>query len=195
MSRVIEEVRPCFHCIGQHYGKVKVDPEDSPADRPLTVVWHVRVGDVELHQPGGPFYDKVYKSLEQALLPRGKSIQNVVICANGHPEYAQFIQSVLPNVTLLDLDAKQSIMHMMNCDILVGSGSSFPLVALMFSYKPFYLHHEPKHGFHNGIVYLTDGPFLYKDGTIDVHPFSLSFMIERHLKIHREEKYVIADIE
>lgn len=64
------------------------------------------------------------------------------------------------------MDARSALFHMMNADMLVMTGSSFPYVAALFSYKPVVLMAVPKEGRHYGIYRQHDTVLLDQAGSI-----------------------------
>eukprot|EP00128_Syssomonas_multiformis_P017139 Colp12_sorted_trinity150504_noHs@34034 len=187
----LDNTRLCFSCIARMYGRLQKIDNQVRNNRPITIIWHVRVGDIELHPPTDPFYAKLWSTLATALARLEYPARNVVIGTDQRNNYIEGLSKVLPNVTFSDPSTREAITAMMNADIIVSSGSSFSLVPMLFSYKPFYLNHVPKHGFHHGQDYIVEGSaWLDKDGSIGMHPFPFYLELRKHLAKHHNEDYI-----
>lgn len=150
-----------------------------PYDRDaLHVAWHVRVGDIEPHPVGDPFYSHVYKSLSRALSEQAKTNfvfigEWSILSKQKKSEYEAFLRKIVPRAIFLDLDIKDALLHMMHSDILVGSGSTLPMIAALFSDKTLYVNVKPKTGWNFLNDFISDGLSTSGDGTVMNHIFEI----------------------
>ena len=145
----------------------------------VNVVWHLRVGDIELHNDDPHFFSAVWAQLETALA--GAPVVNAIVVSG--PEYRPtlprpfaFLSGILPNITVLpSLSAFLGHAIFEAADVLVSTGSSFPEVAALVVDGPLFLHHVPKHiapgfdgGFNGLMEYMSDAVPLYPTGRLGV---------------------------
>ena len=127
----------------------------------FNVVWHVRVGDVHLHRPGDSFYENILTELEE-LFNDFKHVVHFFLGAwhrlsdREYEEYELFFKNLTSNASLVWSNTEDSLLSMMHADMLIGSGSSLPLVAKLFSEKPIYVNTESKKPGHDGWGFLGD---------------------------------------
>lgn len=62
---------------------------------------------------------------------------------------------------------------MMHSDILVGSGSTLPMIAALFSDKTLYVNVKPKTGWNFLNDFISDGLSTSGDGTVMNHIFEI----------------------
>ena len=70
------------------------------------------------------------------------------------------------NAVLLDLSIEDSFLHMMHSDLLIGSGSTLPIVAGLFSTRTLYVNVKPKTGWNFLSDFLPEGLVTTDDGVI-----------------------------
>lgn len=127
----------------------------------FTVIWHVRVGDIQLHEPGDSFYSNVYAGL-QDVLQDFKDVKHILVGAWHRlsqellSTYEAFFNNTLPTASMVNLATDEAVLYMMHSDLLIGSGSSLPLVAVLFSDKTVYVNSESLKPGHQGWGFLGD---------------------------------------
>lgn len=156
-----------------------------PSDT-IIVVWHVRVGDIVLHEPGDPFYERVLVVLRE--ITQGYNLQLHMVGKGGRKQddthsvahdYVNSLQravgrvwpksagnSLLPRVQAPNLSFRDTFMAMMQADVLIGSGSSLPAVAALMSGEPLFFNHVSKSGYKYGIEMLANSVDLEANGTV-----------------------------
>lgn len=117
----------------------------------FNIAWHIRVGDIEPHPVGDSFYACVYESLSRVLTEHVNV--NVffigdwsILSKHKKAEYEAFLTKIVPISHFLDLEIKDALIHMMHSDILVGSGSSLPMIAALFSDRTLYVNVKAEDG-------------------------------------------------
>jgi len=174
----VDKARRCFNCIATNHGCVV---KYSSKRTKIRVAWHVRTGDIEMHNEKDIFYYKVWGFLKKALSNFSFPVHNIIIGTRGEQKYYS-LNSTIPNATFVNnRDSLDDTLVFMNADIIIGSGSSFPLVSLLFSDLPFYFHHEPKHGFEHMNEYISNGVILTKDGDILMQDKTFLFQMKQHI--------------
>ena len=194
------DTRACFRCMAQKNGRIRETIEERPENftGPIQIVWHVRVGDIVLHSPHDPFFENVWDTLSQALGQHVTAKHSVYWGPSGgeiQKDFEKKLTALLGNVEFFSVSAGDAILAMMNADILIGSGSSFPLVAMLFSRGPLFLNHEPKRGNAFGAEYTRDSVWLSRDGTIGLHPFVLQVLLTDRFfsRDSKRVKYTVFD--
>ena len=142
----------------------------------FNIAWHIRVGDIEPHPAGDSFYAHVYESLSRALTEHVEV--NVffigewsILSKHKKAEYEAFLIKTVPSARFLDLEIKDALLHMMHSDILVGSGSTLPMIAALFSDRTLYVNVKPKTGWNFLNDFISDGLITSGDGAIINHIF------------------------
>ena len=171
--------------------------------RSFTVVWHIRLGDVLLHRVGDKFYQNIYSGLEEFLDDFNK-VEHVFVGAwnmisqDERKDYETFISRIVPNSIFADLSTEATFLYMMHADLLIGSGSSMPSVAALFSNKVVYINSEPTKPGHTGWgflgEYFPDGLTADSSGNLLHHVSEIRarFSSERlgvKLKLSARKKY------
>ena len=170
---------PCLRSIGLVYGSwVHRSPFEDVEY--FNVVWHVRVGDVALHPPGDTFYEHVLEGLSPVLtdFKRVKIffLAEWTLLKDGEMgNYTRFLSQLAFNfeVDFVEPQISSALLFMMHADILVGSGSSLPLAAALFSTHATYVNVMPKHGWHHHAEYLSDGITVTESGEVLTHVFTM----------------------
>lgn len=142
------------------------------------VVWHVRLGDLELHKPGDAFYTNIYESVKHifALMMDVRHVfiaEWSLISADLRGEYERILGDLAGASEFLELDVRTSMLHMMHANLLVGSGSSLPIMAAVFSRKTLYCNVKPKIGFNYLNEYVSDGLNFDESYKVVDHTFSI----------------------
>lgn len=131
------------------------------ADAVFHVVWHIRLGDEFLHRPGDVFYANVLSGFRD-FFHDFYHVQHTFVgawntlSAPELKEYESFLSSQIPRCKFLSLTAEDSLLHMMHADLLIGSGSSMPSVAALFSNKVVYVNSEPRKAGQKGWGFLNE---------------------------------------
>lgn len=151
------------------------------------VVLHVRAGDFEPHLPHDIFYNTILKALRQ--IATGYKIQILLvgkgpIDSNGrsrvpdtylHTITAKVLEVwnesstndlMIPQVRAPSYTFSESLLSMMQADILIGSGSSLPVVASLVSGIPLFFNHVAKHGYNFGMEMVGGDVDMESDGQI-----------------------------
>jgi hypothetical protein len=164
--------------------------------RHLNVVWHIRLGDFEPHKVGDMFYERVLRALKH--MGVGYNMRIVLIGSEaGVPRhYMDFMTKITADVWSEDNDRPQllspaygfsdSMRAMMQADILIGSGSSFPAIAALVSDVPLFFNHVMKHGFNYGAEMTADNVDLEFNGTLLDSARRLKILL--HARMHRVDK-------
>lgn len=119
------------------------------------VVWHIRIGDIKLHADDAHFFSNIYSSLGRVSQEVGAVLTHFFVCGNkSQPTTASseppvgygFLKKVAPGAIFVSSNKDDVDMyHFVKADILVGSGSSFPMIAAMFApSNAIYLEPPPK---------------------------------------------------
>ncbi len=162
---------PCLRSLAEEHGTwMEQRPNRFTSTHVLHVVWHIRVGDIEPREPTNKYYGNVQRGL-----------RNVFSCAKSQGHYVisnwdameqqkrrdyEKIFRGMQNVEFLSLSLKDTFLHFLHADFLIGGGSSLPRVAALFSRKPIYLNVAPYTGWSYLAEYITDGFDTSADGSI-----------------------------
>ena len=103
------------------------------------VVWHLRVSDVRLHANDTRFYTNLLNGLGTAAGTAGVSLAHFVVYGDKDipdrtgdqpPPGFEFLKALIPGAVYLSSSRPEVDLHRMcSADVLVGSGSSFPIMA------------------------------------------------------------------
>lgn len=154
---------------------------DNATDEYVVAI-HVRRGDITLHGmgPEATAYFTTLKSQIDQVLRDFPTVHYYFITEGPELQANQAPFACLPSIfqesddsvktTYLNhLDPQSSLLHMMNADMLVTTGSSFPYIAATVSPKPVVLFGKPKeHNFFPG--YLREDFILVEDDGSIVSP-------------------------
>jgi len=121
------------------------------------VVWHIRVGDRELHTPDDAFYENLIVDLSH-YLTAGKVKHHFLaewtaVSASKENAYRQSITKMLPDAEFISPGIQEAFLVLMHADLLIGSGSSLPMAAALFSGGAF-INVRPKHGWNYFCDYI-----------------------------------------
>ena len=115
----------------------------------ITVAWHLRVGDINLHAGDASFFVNVYKHLLTLSRDIGRPVTNTFYSHAGHddaPIGYDFLSS-MPNATFQGtLSVTDTLLHMASADIVVETGSSFTAMLHTLTDGPLFLRACPKEG-------------------------------------------------
>lgn len=165
----------------------------------VRVAMHVRIGDTVLHGVNDTFYSTVLKGVRT--ITQGHRVELYVIggARGGRQPPDEYVRAVRAaaaaawvNVTAGEgvevlapaLAVPDALRYMMQCDLLVGSGSSLPQVAALLSGKPLFLHHIPKHGF-TSVELMADDADLDRTGKLLDSPRRLRVEFQRRVAARR----------
>ncbi len=180
MLGLFDRYKSCIRCNQQH--GFLFDPHL------LNIVWHLRIGDAELHSGDITFFLTVWRTLYQVLQAGEIPARNIFVFEHPNAGTASQVtlptgftflhnETLFPNVTLLPTETSyEALVAFTESDILIGTGSSFTDFAALTSNHFLYLQHDPKHGYHN-IESLADAIRLYPNGTVDVTPAELRVLV------------------
>lgn len=137
----------------------------------VDVVWHVRIGDLELPYSNRKFYiDEVMRNIGNMF--QGMKIQLFVVSEGNtssfdfHPWFQAHGAQFLQNVSVID-----ALQLMIDSSVLVTSGSSFSAIATYFKPKEtISFQSEPKEG--TGIMDIFEHAFLNLKGNVTYPSFS-----------------------
>jgi hypothetical protein len=155
----------------------------------VIIVWHLRLGDFVLHQPNDVFFENVVKFLITLL--EGFYVRILILGGGGKvstipSDYMNRITSLVskywfnmtvPQIETPQLTFTEALCAMMEADILIGNGSSLPL----FSERPLFLNHIPKHNFNFGAEYLSDSVLMDSTGYIYANLWRLKGELRRRM--------------
>jgi hypothetical protein len=127
----------------------------------FNVVWHVRVGDIQLHPPGDEFYTNILHEIQDILDDFDEVVHTFIgawhrLDSDEYRNYTDFFATEFTHSIMANLTTIDSLLHMMHADLLIGSGSSLPLVATLFSAFPVYINTESRKPGHTGWGFLGD---------------------------------------
>lgn len=166
-------------CFSRGLGVMKRDD----TKRALSVVWHVRNGDICLHCTV-EYFTGLRNRLERVLQKLGRSL-HLIFDSEQEPA---FIRSVFPNDTYyVSAPLMEAVCRFLTADILITSGSSFPNLVSVFAppWLPVVLEERRKeadwhddaawkagvfHHIHDSLeaVLLEDGVPLLPDAELEV---------------------------
>ena len=179
LALAFHQQAPCVRSITKRHGAWQHrNPYLSVSE--FIVAWHVRVGDFEPRPPEDLFYENIYKSLKD-LLEDFINVRVIFIADWGvisdarQSDYRSALNGTLPfRVEFPSLNVEESLMYMMHADLLIGSGSSFPLVAALFSEGVLYVNVRPKHGWNYLAEFLPEGLMTEPEsGSVINHLFEI----------------------
>ena len=173
---LFEESKRCMRWKHRHGSALPVET--------LNVVWHLRGGDVNLHDRDTAFFRRVAGQLAGALA--GLPAQHYA-CYEGTeaseppPSFAPLAAAVPGIVRMPSASSEASFRLLEDADVLVSTGSSFaevPVLAGRHADSKLVLHHLPKHRPDTTNVsviaeHLTDAVDLFSDGSLSVSPAGL----------------------
>ena len=168
----------CLRAQAKKFGTWKnLNPHGSPEK--FQIAWHVRLGDIELHPVGDMFYKNLYNSLlpvlanyadieirfigEWSLLPK-----------DARDKYEAFLFGIVGAADFVDLHLKTALLYMLHSDLLIGSGSTLPMIAALFSTRVLYINVKPKTGWNFLNDFLSDGLVTSDDGVVLNHVFEIN---------------------
>lgn len=204
MSLNFDRAKRCLQEIAKVHGSwLERNPYETP--NAFNVLWHVRVGDENLHPPGDNFYENVLLGLRDVLEDfvdvRHRFIGSWhLLDSHDLAAYKTFISRVIPSPIFITKDVEQTLLHMMHADLLIGSGSSMTSVAALFSAKPLYVNSEPQKAGQKGWgflgEYFPDGLTVDANGTLLHHVPEIrsryrSATIRRKLKADARTHYFV----
>mmetsp|Transcript_35231 Transcript_35231/g.83560 ORF Transcript_35231/g.83560 Transcript_35231/m.83560 type:complete len:283 (-) Transcript_35231:1611-2459(-) len=145
----------------------------------ITVVWHLRVGDIKLHQGDQQYYYNLFNVIQVLLqdtrwhiffLFESKELR-------PHPPRGYEFLNNLDNVTFYpNKDVLFTLFHMINSDLLITSGSSLASFAALIAMKPVVLSSCPKEGCRYGVMEVSEHVPVSKKGTIPNLPLVQSIV-------------------
>ena len=115
----------------------------------ITVAWHLRVGDINLHSGDVLFFDNVHRQLMAVSSDVGLPLAHVFYSHAGHdrPPTGYDFLSALHNTTFRGtLSVTDTLHHMSLADIVVETGSSFTAMLHTLTDGPLFLRGCPKEG-------------------------------------------------
>lgn len=150
------------------------------ATRPVVIVIHVRFGDIITHPHNDPFFKAILSTVRYiadgfnpviTLVGGGSADPDMISMNRYHAAVKGVVREIwdantASNVFVIREPLEISLAVMMQADILIGSGSSLPQIAGLFSDKPLFLNHESKHGFNFGGEVLSSHVDVAPNGTI-----------------------------
>ena len=143
----------------------------------FSVTWHLRTGDITLHENEDGYFKKVWSEVKK-VLPNGYQLQ--FIGEKSAAEKFASLEDLTGGKVVDDLDPKQSLCQFLTSDMLIGSGSSFPTIAALLSDPisgPIVLQGKAKEGYY-GIYELDDQGYITDEGTLIPPPSG--WLLRRH---------------
>ena len=125
------------------------------------------------------FFQNVFQTLHQYIKSAGKDCHHLLIgewskAGRGEKDrYHGLFQKFLlgQHLRLLNLNIKDTLLHMLHSDLLIGSGSSLSEIVPLFSHKPLYVNVQPKHGW-NFLAEIQDNALIANSSGFIVTPIS-----------------------
>jgi len=104
------------------------------------VAWHIRIGDINLHANDESFFLRIHDHINSATQHLNVPVyNNVILSGDMLPKDFMFLRTLKNFKFLKGLTIDESIMHFAHADLLVESGSSFPMIAHVISSRPIVL--------------------------------------------------------
>ena len=165
---------PCLQDISKSGTWAKRRPKELSSEE-FNVVWHVRLGDignpdVELHKPGDGYYENI-STLLAPTFKAAKQVKHYVLSTwsmledSASERYETMFTYLLDSPIFLNVDVEDAFLYFLHADVLVGSGSSFPTVAPLFSSSVVPVNIAPKHGWNHFAEYIPYGIDLELDSS------------------------------
>lgn len=127
------------------------------------------------------FYERVANAIEY--IADGYNIRIILVgggtrCGGSQhvpKEYVDAISNIvssiwsgseIPRILVPQYSFRRAFLAMIHADVLIGSGSSLPMIASAISAQPLYFNHVPKHGFNYGMEMMIDNADLLHNGTV-----------------------------
>ena len=177
LALAFENQAPCLKYIARTAGDWAIRSPFQD-DGSLNIVWHIRVGDIEPHPPTDIFYENLFYSLQPFL----SSFKHVIfyfisewgqLPAEKAASYRTRLSRLSHNSKFISKfispGIEDAMLFLMHSDLIIGSGSSLPLIAATFSDKTVYVNAQPKHGWNFLADFLADGLIVRDDGIIVNH--------------------------
>ena len=154
MMGAFRKYTPCLQRLSYRRGSWPASNPFPPSLQVLNVVWHVRVGDRVPHLPDDEFFRNLFKTLYKHTDSVGKRCHHYVLGEwnkINHTLKSKYVSmfegfSRGQRFRVLQLSLKDTLLHMLHADVLIGSGSSLSEIVPLFSWKPLYVNVQPKHG-------------------------------------------------
>lgn len=131
------------------------------------IVWHLRSGDLVLHENDAAYFITVWEQIKASLPP---DYRLIFLGEPGSSSQFNFLENLMKSASVVDnLDVKESLCLMLNSDLLITSGSSFPNVVGALSDPvrgPVILQAQQKEGNFYGIYEVFDQGYILANGTI-----------------------------
>lgn len=183
---------PCLMQLARTYGDwhLRNPFENQTASNVFNVVWHVRIGDIEPHPAGDIFYSNMCESLKVFLASFVEV--RLFFLSKWTTESEELYTTTLPDACLryefkfISPAIEDTLLYMMHSDLLIGSGSSLPVAAAVFSDRSLYVNVQPKHGWNFLDDYILDGLVARDDGYVVNHLNDI-----RHKYKSKNENYII----
>jgi len=169
---------------------------NSTHTRPLvSVAWHVRLGDITLNSRKDYFW--AISTQLVAAFQASNTIPHVFFFGEGGESKISLKFPFLDNLCQIlfpgrcsypDTDPRDTFYHMIHCDVLVSSGSSFPIVAGVFRTRSrgMSLMAEPKEApVSAGIYKISEQLDIDENGTIAEMGVLQEFLEERSVAHHQ----------
>jgi len=162
MSHTFDRFAPCLRELSLVHGTWSSRKPKSMDSTSLNVVWHFRLGDLESHMPDDPFFRQLSSTLapvfESAVCVRHYFVANWnIISEQRRVTYQDALQSQFKYTSFVAVDLEQTLLYFLHADIMIGSGSSLPRVAGLFSSIPLIVNIRPFHGWNHKAEYFSDG--------------------------------------
>lgn len=177
------QLAPCFRSASIRNGSWKSASPFPERASGIHIVWHIRVGDVELHPAGDIFYKNLFDDLFSALHTTKVVLYFIaewrVLKAEERQAYEDYLNNLIFGrwrTIFISLSIHETLAYMMHADVLIGSGSSLPAVAALFSDSTVYVNVMPKHGW-NAQFEFIDGLVAGQDGHLLNHAFEIQKML------------------
>lgn len=134
------------------------------------VAWHIRVGDIARHANDSTYFQVIKGHLDVAL--QGYQVRHYFFSEDsgsgtGPPTGFPFLKALFTDSYFVNtMGVEPTLYHFANADLLIATGSSFPLIASVISPKPIVIVSTPKEGRFYRVYELPDHVLLDAEGQL-----------------------------
>lgn len=162
MSGAFDTFSACLRNLSSEFGTWLARRPVELDESFLNLVWHVRLGDLVSYTPKGSFYTNIASSLQPVFFAANHVVHHFVaswdlLTPPQRRQYESDINETFQNTHFVSVNLEKTLLYFLHADILVGSGSSLPRVAGLFSHIPLVVNVKPFHGWNFKAEYFSDG--------------------------------------
>lgn len=182
--RAFKRIRDIVRCKFTHV-PASVLPDLVYDSTAYNVAVHLRVGDISLKKGDIRYWKNLRDELRE-LTRRFRKVHYYFFVQRGSedeegkpPGGYEFLVDLFPSGGRMfktwfvtEMNEAETLFHMFNADVLVGTGSAFPYVAMAVSWKPVVLLGVPKEGRHAAMYLADDVVTLDDEGRVATPAFA-----------------------